>query len=119
MRTCRVPSISCFFASLVSPDGPVMVSMDLLIRPGTAWSSAFVNTQSKVVSGRPGLIAFEIERIYSGYSSYRPRVPKLATNTPARATIPDRVALTVPHCISSGRQTNAAEADGNAQRVAG
>src|SRR5262245_8897725 len=32
-RTRRVPSISCFFASLVSPDGPVMVTtgMDFLL----------------------------------------------------------------------------------------
>src|SRR5262245_13453266 len=35
-RTCRVPSISCFFASLVSPGGPVMMTtgMDLLLRSG-------------------------------------------------------------------------------------
>src|SRR5262245_27407029 len=98
----------------------VTTGMDLLIRPGIGLGSAFVNTPSKVVSGRPGLIEFEIGRIYSGYSSYRPRVPKLATNTPARATIPSRVALIpVPHRISSGRQTNAAASDGNAQRVAG
>src|SRR5215510_14663021 len=35
-RTRRVPSIKCFFASLVSPDGPVMVTtgMVLLLRSG-------------------------------------------------------------------------------------
>src|SRR5262245_64071113 len=89
-RRCRVPSISCFFASLVSPDGPVMVTigMDLLIRPGIGLGSAFVNTQSKVVSGRPALIEFEIGRIYSGYSSDGPRVTKMATDTPAGATLP-------------------------------
>src|SRR5262245_45966142 len=30
-RTCRVPSISCFFASLVSPDGPVMVTTGMAL----------------------------------------------------------------------------------------
>src|SRR5215831_15909887 len=41
VRTCRVPSISCFFASLVSPDGPVMVTtgMDLFLRSGLLYVS--------------------------------------------------------------------------------
>src|SRR5262245_57896057 len=36
VRTCRVPSVSCFFASLVSPAGPVIVTtgMVLLLRSG-------------------------------------------------------------------------------------
>src|SRR5215813_15057245 len=37
-RTCSVSSISCFFASLVSPDGPVMVTtgMVFLLRSRSA-----------------------------------------------------------------------------------
>src|SRR5262245_2053622 len=43
VRTCRVPSISCFFASLVSPDGPVIVTtgMDLLLRSDLVRRNAY------------------------------------------------------------------------------
>src|SRR5262249_55816554 len=107
----------------LSPDGPVIVMTGRGSSPSSGnrlGSSAFVNTASKVVSGRPSVIEFEIGRIYLGCSRYRPRVSKLATNTPARATIPSRVALIpVPHRISSSRKTDDGAADGNAQPVAG
>src|SRR5262245_60843133 len=80
----------------LSHDGPVIVMTGHGSSPSSGnrlGSSAFVNAPSKVVSGRPSVIEFEIGRIYFGCSSYRSRVSKLATNTPARATIPSRVAL--------------------------
>jgi hypothetical protein len=79
----------------------VTTGMDLLRRAGllcvstsgASYGAALsfrVNTQSKVVSDRPGVIELEIGRTYSNSSSCRPRVPKRATNTPDRATIPAR-----------------------------
>src|SRR5262245_15177813 len=98
----------------------VTTGMDLLIRPGIGLGLCVreYTIESRLGSTRLDRIRdwknlLRLQQLSSASAETRNEYSRSRNHSQSSTLIP------VPHRISSGRQTNAAASDGNAQRVAG